>query len=305
MIAPQEMIEETPSISTGHPAYVSATSVPKIRRISILWKARFLSVYFDFNKTVNDLHYFLYDQYQFPIVGDIYLQGQYLLPMLSLLSQHVHENDMLTLNTDSFDMYQERQCGDIFKFISDDLETINSSIVKKNIVGSSIDEKTVDSSTTLTTLSPSTSSSGSINSDFKLDKNPRKHGKYYFITRLLPDLLQFDFLDADYKPHALNIKKRKIILRPVQSQAPPISNFTHDDQSTISSRNDEESAILQFAEESEEENDSLPTDSYWDLLVDGKSDSDGSQSAAGHCPVVAEEKPPVSNCSSEGLKEEL
>jgi hypothetical protein len=128
------MTPPTPPVSTL-PASVSTNSTfstnysslsslvytdAHIRKISILWKALYISIYFDLNKTVNELHYYLYDQYQFPIVGEFYTNNHYLLPMFALFAQQIHENDMLVLNTACYDRYQERHCKEVYKLMYDE-----------------------------------------------------------------------------------------------------------------------------------------------------------------------------------------
>jgi hypothetical protein len=40
--------------------------------------------------------------------------------MLALSAQHIHENDMLVLNTACYDRYQERHCKEVYKLLYDE-----------------------------------------------------------------------------------------------------------------------------------------------------------------------------------------
>lgn len=88
-----------------------------IKRVTILWRNQYIQVYFDFYRSINELHYYLADCYNFPIVGDFYHRLQYLYPMYSLYNQGIRDDNLLVLVTDCYDNYQNRHCKEIYPLL--------------------------------------------------------------------------------------------------------------------------------------------------------------------------------------------
>ncbi len=88
-----------------------------IKRVTVLWKNQYIQVYFDFYRSMNELHYYLADCYNFPIVGDFFHRLQYLYPMYSLYNQGIQDDNLLVLVTDCYDNYQNRHCKEIYPLL--------------------------------------------------------------------------------------------------------------------------------------------------------------------------------------------
>jgi hypothetical protein len=93
--------------------------IENILSLQVIWKNYYYRLYFDFDKTINELHYYLHDQYFFPIVGDFYCEHYYLLPMCSLRQNGIKEGSVLHLSTDHYDTYIKRQSSEIFPILYD------------------------------------------------------------------------------------------------------------------------------------------------------------------------------------------
>jgi hypothetical protein len=77
-----------------------------IQSLYVMWKDRTTKINFDLHRTVNDLHYFVNELYEYPIIGDMYYQHHYLLPIHSLFSQGIRDGYILQLSTTSYENYR-------------------------------------------------------------------------------------------------------------------------------------------------------------------------------------------------------
>jgi hypothetical protein len=97
----------------------SSFLIENILSLQVIWKNYYYRLYFDFDKTINELHYYLHDQYFFPIVGDFCCEHYYLLPMCSLRQNGIKEGSVLHLSTDHYDTYIKRQSSEVFPILYD------------------------------------------------------------------------------------------------------------------------------------------------------------------------------------------
>jgi hypothetical protein len=170
--------------------------IENILSLQVIWKNYYYRLYFDFDKTINELHYYLHDQYFFPIVGDFYCEHYYLLPMCSLRQNGIKEGSVLHLNTDHYDTYIKRQSSELFPILYDrsyiqhlrSKEASLKGMTKKKIENHKEDDKDDDiSSLTGSTISTkddiidnkSYATTVASNKEDGKSKNSIKRGKFH------------------------------------------------------------------------------------------------------------------------------